>query len=199
MRLAPSSTACSAAAHKVTSALFEGDTHVRGPRFEKNRKDRDAKILQGLGENLGKILVGEHGLLELEQPALLGGLGEQVALAPETAHQGHHQLFADGIDRRIGDLGELLLEVPKEWVRSARSTRRAARRSPCFRWPLLPVWPWPPAGCACPPGCTRTRAATSVAPGRPTEGAARPSAACEGRSCCLRATVHRASTRRPRA
>ena len=53
---------------------------------------------------------------------------EQVRLRADERHQRHHELLADRIDRRIGDLREQLLEVVVE-APSAGSTAPAARES----------------------------------------------------------------------
>jgi hypothetical protein len=41
-------------------------------------------------------------------------MAEQVGPRPDHRHQRHHQLFADRVDRRVGDLREVLLEVVVE-------------------------------------------------------------------------------------
>ena len=48
---------------------------------------------------------------ELQGVGVLRGFLEDVALGADVACQRHHQFLADGIDGRIGDLGEELLEV----------------------------------------------------------------------------------------
>ena len=49
------------------------------------------------------------------QPLGLGGpLLEEVAPRPEAGRQRHHQLLADRVDRRVGDLGKELFEVSEE-------------------------------------------------------------------------------------
>ncbi len=61
-----------------------------------------------------KVVVGDDGLFELEGVAVLGGLFEDVALGADVAGERHDELFADGVDGGIGDLGEELLEVVEE-------------------------------------------------------------------------------------
>ena len=39
---------------------------------------------------------------------------EQIGSRPDERHQRHHQLLADRIDRRVGHLGEVLLEIGVE-------------------------------------------------------------------------------------
>jgi len=49
--------------------------------------------------------------------AVLFGLGQQVALGTDGGLQGHHDFLADGVNRRIRDLGKELLEVVEEQLR----------------------------------------------------------------------------------
>ena len=48
---------------------------------------------------------------------LLRRLFENVALGADVAGQRHHHLFADRIDRRVGDLREQLLEIIEQQLR----------------------------------------------------------------------------------
>ncbi len=61
--------------------------------------------------------------MQLELPAVLGRLGQQVALAADEAHERHHELLAQRVNRRVGHLGEELLEVREEQLRPAREHR----------------------------------------------------------------------------
>ena len=47
----------------------------------------------------------------------LGGLLKQRVPSPQPGIERHHVALADRIDRRIGDLGELLTEVAVERAR----------------------------------------------------------------------------------
>ena len=49
-----------------------------------------------------------------------GLVAEQVGPGPDHRDQRHHQLLADRIDRRVGDLGEVLLEVVVEQLGPGR-------------------------------------------------------------------------------
>ena len=49
---------------------------------------------------------------------LSGVSSENVPLGADVADQRHHHLFADGIDGRIGDLREELLEVVEQHLRA---------------------------------------------------------------------------------
>ena len=61
--------------------------------------------------DLGQAFIGEDRLADFE-PLMRTGIAPQQ-IGPRTDHrqQAHHQFFADRIDRRIGHLGEVLLEV----------------------------------------------------------------------------------------
>ena len=62
-------------------------------------------------------------------------LMHQIRLGPNAGRQRHHQFFADRIDRRIGHLGEQLLEILEEqlWpLREHRERRVRAHRRHCF-------------------------------------------------------------------
>jgi hypothetical protein len=51
---------------------------------------------------------------------------ENVRPRPDEGHEAHHELFADRIDRRVRDLGEVLLEIGVEQLRlvGERGNRR---------------------------------------------------------------------------
>lgn len=71
-----------------------------------------------------QVLIGQHRLRGLETPVLAGLVdAEQIGPRPDHADQRHHQLLADRIDRRIGDLREVLLEIGREMLGSAGEHR----------------------------------------------------------------------------
>ena len=72
------------------------------------------------------VLVEEHRMRQLELVAVLRGFVEQVPLASHEAHERHDEIFAVGVDGRIGDLGEELLEIVVEQLRPSDSTASAA-------------------------------------------------------------------------
>ena len=85
---------------------------------EQHRQRRAAKVVErALGE-LRQLVVRQYGVRQLEEARLLRRLGEQVPLAADAADERHHELLADRIDRRVGDLGELLLEIAEEQLRT---------------------------------------------------------------------------------
>ena len=74
--------------------------------------------------DLFQVGVGQDRLAHFEP--LGGGQAlqvEQVRPRPDDRDQAHHQLFADRIDRRVGDLREVLLEVGEQLLRPVRQRR----------------------------------------------------------------------------
>src|ERR1700722_18054910 len=59
---------------------------------------------------------------QLQHVAVLGLLLENVALAADVTEQRHHGFFANGIDGRIRDLREQLLEITEERLRTVGET-----------------------------------------------------------------------------
>ena len=85
------------------------------------------------GADLLQVLVGEDRLAHLEPlAAALAFEVEQVGARADERDQAHHQLLADRIDRRVGDLGEVLLEIGVEQLRlvgQRRDRRVVAHRA----------------------------------------------------------------------
>ena len=71
-----------------------------------------------------QIVVGEDRMRRLE-PLLLGGAFEveQVRPRPDEGHERHDQLLADRVDRRVGHLGEVLLEISVQQLRPVGQRR----------------------------------------------------------------------------
>ncbi len=86
--------------------------------------------------DLFEVRVGQDRLAHFE--ALGGGHAlqvEQVRPRPDDRDEAHHQLLADRVDRRIGDLREVLLEVGEQrlgLVRQRRDRRVVAHRARGF-------------------------------------------------------------------
>ena len=86
--------------------------------------------------DLFQVVIGQDRLAHFE--ALLVGKAfevEQIRPRPDDRHQAHHQLFADRIDRRVGDLGEVLLEISEQrlpLVRQRRNRRVVAHGADGF-------------------------------------------------------------------
>ncbi len=58
-----------------------------------------------------KLFVCEHRRFQFDQPRMFWSGFQQVPLRTNGGFGGHDDLFPDAIDRRIGDLGEELLEI----------------------------------------------------------------------------------------
>ena len=68
---------------------------------------------------------GQHRLGDFQTNRRIDvGVVQQVRLGTDEGHQGHNQLFADRVDRRIGHLGEQLLEVGVEGLGLGRQDRQ---------------------------------------------------------------------------
>src|SRR5690606_9132689 len=66
------------------------------------------------GADRGEFGVVEDGGGQHDPAAVLGGAGQDVLLGAEGDAEAGDQLFADGVQRRVGDLGEALGEVVEE-------------------------------------------------------------------------------------
>ena len=82
---------------QALGALFHGEKH--GQRGGQEIALADAA-------HLFQVAVGENGMRQLHGVAVLRRLVQDVALRADVAGERHHHLFADGVDGRVGDLGE---------------------------------------------------------------------------------------------
>jgi hypothetical protein len=97
-----------------------------------------SKLVLGVadGADLLQVAVGQDRLAHFE--ALLARQAlqvEQVRARADERDQAHHQFLADRVDRRVGDLGEVLLEIGVEqlrFVRQRRDRRVGAHRADGF-------------------------------------------------------------------
>ena len=77
----------------------------------------------------------DHRGVEDRAVGVVGGLLEDVALGAQAGFQGHHHRFAQRVDRRVGDLGELLAEVVEGRAHALAEHRHGgvvAHRADCF-------------------------------------------------------------------
>ena len=88
-----------------------------------------------------QLVVIQDRHLERDLPAVLRAGVEQVSLGAGAGEYRGHQLFADGIQRGVGHLGEELLEVVEEGLGAGRRARPAAYRFPSTRSPLRRLSP----------------------------------------------------------
>ena len=72
----------------------------------------EARSVHGL--DLHQVQVGEDGVVDLEDVAVLRAVLEQVAVGAHIDRGIGDALLADGVDGRVGDLGEHLLEVAEQ-------------------------------------------------------------------------------------
>ena len=63
------------------------------------------------GADRGQLRRGQHRPVEVELAAMNGGFDEQIVFPPEGGGEGGDQFFADGVQGRVGHLGEELAEV----------------------------------------------------------------------------------------
>ena len=73
---------------------------------------------------LGDLVVVEHREIDLDLPARLGARLEQVVFGADGHAHRRDELFANRIERRVGDLREQLLEVVVEQPRLVRQHRQ---------------------------------------------------------------------------
>ncbi len=73
---------------------------------------------------LVQLLVLQDGRIQLDLPGGHGGRLQQIALRADGGLHRHDDLFADAIDRRVGHLGEQLLEVVVQQLRPIREDRQ---------------------------------------------------------------------------
>ena len=104
----------------IAAQGLDGLFHAFGARggrpgdVERDRTEARTRHLFNAAD-LFQVLVGQDGLLDFK-PLALGAVmhGQQVGARADQADQAHDRFLADRIDRRIGHLGEALLEVVEE-------------------------------------------------------------------------------------
>ena len=72
---------------------------------------RGVEDLVGHLAQLLELSVAQDRLVDDELMGLVGRLRQQVDLGADAGRQAHHDVLADRVHRRVGDLGEQLLEV----------------------------------------------------------------------------------------
>ena len=107
---------------KLPQCLFQGSRDPR--RVKQDRHGADTKIPTRRAPQHLDVIVGQDRVRELELAAVFRGLVEEVPLPAHKAHQTHHQVFPVRIDRRVGHLGEELLEVAEQQLGPQREHRR---------------------------------------------------------------------------
>ena len=89
-------------------------------RREKNRNRRRLEIRQFTLLNFGEILIGEDGTFQFDVRATFRSRIQQIAFRSERGTGAGDDFFANGINRRIGDLREKLFEIIIEQLRFFR-------------------------------------------------------------------------------
>ncbi len=148
---------CSVASRRMRSmAALSGRAFPAIPRDIDRRRPERAVHQVADRTNLLKRRVGENRLCDLQSLVRAGREAQQVWPRPDHRHQRHDQLFADRIDRRVGHLGEVLLEIVVEQLRLARE--HCDRRIRAHRSNRVVALPWARGRTAGLPACSRTPA-----------------------------------------
>jgi hypothetical protein len=117
------STASVAAQHISLIAISRPSAPVAGIPGDVDRGAAERAVQRRFDRaDLGQILVGQDRLVDLEPLVRARIAAEQVGARADHADQAHHQFLADRVDRRVGDLGEVLLEIIVEQSRLVDST-----------------------------------------------------------------------------
>ncbi len=69
--------------------------------------------------------------MNLQDIAVSGRLLQNVAVRPDIDRGGRHHLLADGVDRRVGHLGKLLLEIVKQRMMGGGENRKGRVNPHC--------------------------------------------------------------------
>ncbi len=91
------------------------------------RDDLEIRPFQGL--QLGHVLVAEDRVTQFQHPAVLGAFLENIVVPARKGEERHHEAFPLGIQRRVRDLGEHLLEVVEEQLRALAEYRQGRVRT----------------------------------------------------------------------
>ena len=67
-----------------------------------------------------ELVLGENGVVQAQELAVLAGVLEHVAVIAQIEHGRRHEALAERVDGRVGDLREELVEVVEERARVAR-------------------------------------------------------------------------------
>jgi hypothetical protein len=88
-----------------------------------DRGGAERAVERGLDRaDLGDIVVGQDRLVDFQTLVAARVAAQQVGARADHRHQAHHQFLADRVDRRVGDLREVLLEIIVEQARRLDST-----------------------------------------------------------------------------
>ena len=116
----PASTASVASRHSRSSAGAMPSAPSAAGQVVSSVSVRNAGDQMSRSLDLFEVAVGQDRLRHFEPVMRAGLVAQQVRPRPDHRDQRHHQFFADRVDRRVGDLGEILLEVIVEQLRLVR-------------------------------------------------------------------------------
>ena len=136
--------------------------------------------------------VGQHRAFQHEHVGLRLVLGEDVAEVLEARAQAHHALFAQRVDRRVGDLREILPEEVRQRPVVVRQNGERRSHRPSSRWLPCRLPPWARGSARCLPASCRRRAGGAGIPG----GRCRGAAPARGRSAAPARRRSRATPRK---
>ena len=104
------------ASRALAADAVDRRVHARGSLGDRPGDVDRARRVDGVGDVAQRLelAVQQDRLFQMELVGVLGRLVEQVALVAQAGRQAHHDLLADRVDRRVGDLGEQLLEVGEQ-------------------------------------------------------------------------------------
>ena len=125
MMFSPARTACLGALAELVERLAHAGGAVVGAIGDVERDGAELVVgdVADAADAL-QVLVGEDRMRSLE-PLLLRGAFEveQVRPRPDEGHERHDQLLADRVDRRVGHLREVLLEIGVQQLRPVGQRR----------------------------------------------------------------------------
>ena len=136
MRL-PSAMAADASVAHAVERLAQGPAaagHAVETREHRGRELGPVAVVVDVDE-LGQLVVVDDRERQLDLHARLRAGLEQVGLRADGRRQRGDELLADGVERRVGDLREELLEVVEQHPRACRRAPRSACRCPSSRAP----------------------------------------------------------------
>ena len=111
----PASTRASASAHRASRAFSSPASPSAAANVMGITQERYPPDIQRA--QLCHVIVGQDGMRKLHLPHVLGRLLQEVFLPAHVAHQRHDEVLAVRVDGRVGDLGELLLEIVVQELR----------------------------------------------------------------------------------
>ena len=122
----PACTARVASSHRRSSAGAMPSAPSAAGQVASSVSVRNALTRVSIAWIFFEIAVGQDRLRHFEPVMRAGLVAQQVRPRPDHRDQRHHQFLADRIDRRVGDLREILLEIIVEQLGLVR--QRGDRR-----------------------------------------------------------------------